>query len=349
MSNIFPNEMIARMDVGSVSRSALMLRNVERRIAWNEMKFGRQRLLGIVSSMNADDIDNHVDNYRGLIRNREWPNSPRPTPLAQFLDEYEMAALRYIDIGFQGFSTVDDPRTPDIRQLFCMVQASESLRGQFGKRCETGLDTRLKICEDQLIEHLKGAVPEIETALVQLCTPAAPYASAEAQLLEDFALVRELFPDPPEATEAIRSAPATFERLWRFLRRHCAWSLHRAKHFYTEIPLNLLSQQLIVTRTQHRRFAIERSTLLRQLARDRSEEWMARLNELSTAAMLLNHVNLSLEPCFSFKGGVGLGHGVIFSAAFEAGLLDQPLDDLNASKWRLFDTASPVIQTGAVA
>jgi len=336
-----------RVNVRSVARSAQILTGVERHVAQQEIRFGRMRLLDTIEGLRGYGIDRHVETYRSLIRGNEWPNQQRQTTLSQFLNEYERASLAYVSVAFQGFEHLAKPGTRSLSSVYGMVEASEALRGQYGKRSPDGLDARLAAAEMDLRELLLPVVgTDTDLAIETLCTPVEPHVTAEALLLEDFSRLRSFFPSAPSmANVAAASAPAT-EALWIFLRRHSHWNLERLARWFREFANSSFDDQLAAVRQRRRELSSERHRLAKEIGGFGPTRWRAQISGLTTAITILNHLNLTLEPCFSFKGGVGLSHAAVLTAGTRAGHeIGGIRSDLIDRKWALLETV-PQRQTG---
>ncbi|UTP39786.1 hypothetical protein M9M90_01020 [Phenylobacterium sp. LH3H17] len=327
--------------VGSASRSATALHNVEQSIARHESWFGRERLIRLIGGVPAADLEGHVDHYRQVIRTRSWPNESRPTPLATFIDEYERAALAYVGAGFQALIYVEDPTLAGFRAANRLVEASEALRGQFGKRSPNGLDARLDAYEGELASLLdETGLGDEPNALELLCTPGEPHLSAESTLLQDLARAQRAFPEPPTLEHLSRAEPGRAEAVWVFLRRHAKWSLAQLGFWYEQLSGELLRDQGRAAARRRNQMAQARHDLMIKIGRVASLAAQGRIHDLSTAMTLLNHLNLSLEPSFSFKGGLGLAHDLVFRMGEEAVDFERAsIDTIRAKKWVLFATA----------
>lgn len=335
-----PNAAIVALAAGrrlsSASRSALIFRNVERSIVTAETRLGRRTLLDAISLLPNGYQDDHVQYYRSIVRGRSWPHEERPSALPVFLDEYEQAALAFVRVGFEALDYLLRGTPAQLKHIYRRVEASEALRGQYGKRSQTGLDARLDRLERELgalLEKRLGA--DAIEALNLLGTPVDSQLTAEAALIEEFWAIRSLFPAMP-SLETVLLGSAAAERLWTFLRRHARWSLAVLDRYYNWFEGPLFADQVQHCRARRREQAARRSALITELADSQPADWFDAVTERATALTLLNHLNLSLEPCFSFKGGIGLGQGFVFLLAEQAGVppTTSP-EELSAAKWRL--------------
>lgn len=326
--------------LASASRSAVTLAEVERAIAAHEAWFGRERLLRLVEAVPLSQIVDHVAYYRNVIRDREWPNETYATPLATFLDDYERASLAYVAAAFESMSFLASPIPSELAKIIQLVEASEALRGQFGKRSPTGLDARLDAYESELESVLdQSGIPDAPRALELLCTPTEPHLCAESMLLEDLINVQLAFPEAPTVEKLIRAHPERAEVAWLFLRRHAKWSLAQMHSWYHELNGEHLKGLVRSARSRRSAMADARFTLLDEIAQNHGEVVLGRIRELANALTFLNHLNLALEPCFSFKGCVGLAHGLVFrlSETITTSTRRQ-LEDIRSQKWALFSS-----------
>lgn len=110
--------------------------------------------------------------------------------------------------------------------------------------------------------------------------------------------------------------------------------MHRC---YAQFDTPMFDEWLMDGRRQRNALATQRRDLVADISERVSpmaaNEIMAVANKITT----LNQLNLALEPCFSFKGGPGVPHGLIFMAAADSGLGAQLAhDQLQKEKWELF-------------
>ena len=333
--------------LGTASRSAVALASVERAVAAHESWFGRERLLRLVADIPQDHIVDHVAFYREIVRNGSWPNESAPSALPAFIDDFERAAALYVATAFRALAFVESGKPHELPELAHLVTASEALRGQFGKRSPTGLDARLEEYEREL-EGLLASIPDASASLNLLCTPAEPHLAAESMLLEDLALLQDAFPTAPTQQELLRETSERTEIAWVFLRRHARWSLTQMRTWYRELSGDPLLGLLRNAREQRRRMAEARCEALDRLSSVVGKTAIGRIRDAATASTLLNNLNLALEPCFSFKGGVGLAHALIFRMM--KSVLMPPLleEEIRLRKWHLFNPSEKIGNLGGI-
>lgn len=286
-----------------------------------------------------EDFSQHVDRYRIIVRTGWWPNEDRATSFGTFCSEYLQSTVSYANVGFDALAFLAGSTTWTLGEIFQRVVASEALRGQFGKRSPTGLDRRL----DQSVEKLEAIVLDelgghaINDQINLLCTPTEPWVSAEAALMEDFAVLRNFFPSPPSIAEILAADASRQETVWTFLRRHVRWNVERLQRYYMEFGTSMFDRWLFDARQQRIALAEQRRSLLAEISDRARPEAANDIVTLAEEATILNHLNLALEPCFSFKGGPGVPHGLIFRAAANSELgLQIAQDRLLIDKWELF-------------
>lgn len=285
--------LMTRLAVRAVHRTERLCVSLER-------EFGRERLLRAVDAIDADRARNHVNHYRRLIRTNEWPNAVLGIGDEAFLDHYERAALVYIKAGFNALAFVEDPNVAPLADVHRDVLSSEALRGQYGKSSPDGLDRRLERCEDDLLEHL-----DHEDELILLGTLPTPLMTAEDYVIRDFVAMQAVVPRAPSLEDVLSLEPEAAEPVWVFLRRHARWRIDSLARAYNELG-NCVGD-LDADLTRRALATTARNELFEALCPE-----AARFADLLTAFNLLN---LTLEPAYSFKGGVGLLHGVVFAAA----------------------------------
>lgn len=318
-----------------------MFERSERHIRHLEMRFGRERLLRIIAGIHIDELSQHVDHYRAIIRTGQWLNEDRPTHFSTFCSEFERSSIAYINVGFDVFNFLGDRTNWALEKLYRRVAASEALRGQFGKRSPSGLDQRL----DRGIDKLKSSWlkyfgdDEIDDKIVMLCTPTKPWLSAEAMMLEDFAALRKSFSTSPSIDKIIMADAERQEVAWTFLRRHSRWSVKCMQHYYTNFDTPLFDEWLANARQQRKAQAMLRRNFVLNISNSISSEATNEIMVIANEITYLNQLNLAFEPCFSFKGGPGVAHGLIFKEAADSGLdMQNAHDQLKKDKWDLIFT-----------
>lgn len=323
-------------------QSISTLSRIERHVEEYEKAFGRERLLRLVSQIPLSDINEHVNDYRQVIRRRKWPNENRPTSFALFLKEYEWATLAYLRVGFLALEFLEKPTAAKLIPIYRMVEASEALRGQFGKRSPTGLDARIDAYTAELDIILDAHDLDDDGRIGNLlCTPGDPFLSAESALLHDLNEAKASFPSPPSIGDLITVDAAQAKPMWIVLRRHAKWSLPRLVSWYTEFDISMLMDAMYAGQNQRQALASERAAAVECIRKTCSPSVHRRIEELAAATAVLNHLNLALEPCFSFKAGAGLVHGLIFKMAASEGLIEGNTDTINTQKWALFSHLGP--------
>lgn len=329
------------MDTAPVS-TAIVAR-VEQNIRQQELKFGRKILLQTIAGMGSDVVVEHVARYRAVIRTGKWPNENRPSPFETFCSEYERSAHAYVNVGFEALRFIEGSSCASQSEIYQRVAASEALRGQYGKRSPTGLDRRL----EQTVDALAACIAEargddaLDEQLNLLCLPTMGFISAEAALLEDFAPLRKAFPGPPTIDDLVNASYRDQEVAWTFLRRHAKWSLACLHNCYVQFGTHLFREWMERARQRRQDLAIQREVLIAEISRTLSPAAATEIMTLATEAMVLNQLNLTLEPSCSFKGGPGLAHGVIFGTAPAADLsTDIAQERLLRDKWTLFTSTS---------
>ena len=318
-------------------RSVAMLSRVEMLISCSEERFGKGRLLRTVSAIDECDRLTHVDFYRVFIRTNTWPNSMRPSGMGEFYDEYERSAVQYVKVGFEALAWLAGEADYDLNEIYRRVTASEALRGQFGKRSPTGLDERLEEIVTQLEERIGGlGLSDVDSALTLLGTPGVDIPTAETLLLRDLRELQLAFPEPPSAAQlAVGTGPAN-DLAWGFLRRHCRWSVEHLQRAYLQYDDAGLSDMIAAADAFRLGQENERFALLADIRARTTDAEFADLCGVARDAITLNHMNLTLEPSYSFKGGPGLAHGMIIRAAQKAdGIAAMTKEEIRTAKWRL--------------
>jgi hypothetical protein len=320
-----------------VDRSSLILLKTEAEVVRREIEFGRPNLLALVNSFPSDRVATHIDDYRKVIRSRDWGLENTPLSLEEFLSGYFAAALAFIDVGFNSLKFLNCPQPEKLEEVFYQVEAAEALRGQFGKRSQSGLDAMILQYENALLDILTQHLgSEASDALDALGTPVSPSLAAESVLLDDFKAFRLLFPEPPNEAALHSLTEKDEEVAWQFLRRHCKWSMRVMLFWYQTLPEPSLTEQIASARNSQGNSSKHRSCLVSDLYKQVNTVDMLDINRISDHLTTLNHLNLTLEPSFSFKGGVGLGSSFIFHEALLAGIMSTTsLGDLAARKWAL--------------
>jgi hypothetical protein len=318
------------------SRSVIMLARLEQTVSRREGIFGRERLLRTVAAIKESDVAGHVANYRAFIRTNVWPNHVHPTSTEVFFEEYERGAHHYVKVGFEALEYLAGGRTSDgLEQIFRRVVISEALRGQFGKRSPTGLDERLDDLVITMEEILGGlGVADIDQALTLLGTPGSSSLTAESLLMNDLRDLRSAFPEPPTIKDIIDDKNNVVA--WRFLRRHCRWSIDQLHVAYVAHPAWLLTSKIEAAEEFRAHQERERVALLADLRARAASREFHELLRVAHAAVTLNHMNLALEPSYSFKGGPGLAHGTVLQIAQKIGAHTlPPPGEIHKEKWRL--------------
>lgn len=308
-----------------VLRAKAILNRTEEQVKTLEEKFGVDRLLQLVNSIDSSYCSIHTEYYREVIRRRPWPNVVRGGSIDIFQDEFERSALIYAEIGFRALEYLADPPSSDLRRIYRLVCASEGLRGQYGKSSPDGLDSRLERCVEQLGSSLD------EETIATVGTPTGSLRTAEAALIEDFLELRSHYPEPPTIDQLVGRGGKATDMAMNFLRRHARWRLDSVAKLYA-ISTGWESK---AEYSRSRRLTTARE---QQLAlTDTPEE----LHELVDAIVALNFLNLALEPSFGFKGCVGFAHGLIFQLAEQQhGLTAPDPTDVSNDKWELFSATS---------
>jgi hypothetical protein len=339
---------ITAAPLATASRSAVALANIEKSVAAHEAGFGRERLLRLITAVSQEHVVGHVAFYREIVRVGDWPNEEVESTLPKFIDDFENAAAIYVATAFKALAFLENGKPQDLPEMAHLVAASEALRGQYGKRSPTGLDARLDEYEQDLARLLSG-LPDPMEALELLCTPADPHLSAESMLLEDLAELQKVFPVPPSENDLICEPSEHTEIAWIFLRRHARWSLAQVRNWYRDLNGETLRTLLQNTREQRQRMTDARAEVVNRISSRLGVKAASRAREAATALTLLNHLNLALEPCFSFKGGVGLAHGLIFRMIGRLSLPALPKGELNERKWNLFNRGDSLPTWSATA
>lgn len=323
--------------ISNPTRSMMMLSRVETLVTRCEERFGRERLLNTVAEIGDHAREHHVATYRTFIRTNAWPNTLRPSSLRVFHDEYERAAAQYVRIGFEAFDHLAGGGTGDIETVHRRVFASEALRGQFGKRSPTGLDERLDDIEAVLEEKIGGlGLRDIDGALTLLGTPGMNTPTAETLLLTDLRDLHQAFAHLPTAADIAHADRMSSEIAWRFLRRHCRWSVAHLQRLYVAYDNTSLTEMIMGARANRAVHENERLVLLHEIRANTTHAAFTELCKVVREVVTLNHINLTLEPSYSFKGGPGLAHGLLLQAVEKAGGLPiPPMEETQTEKWRL--------------
>lgn len=328
---------------GATHGSDDISRQVETHVKQLEGTFGRERLLQTISNIKPEAFSQHVTNHRSIIRSGKWPNEDRPSSFEDFCNEYKRAALAYVNVGFEALAFLAGDRGISVEEMHYKVLCAEALRGQFGKRSPTGLDQRLERTTDKLESCLSQFLDgDVLTEKVNiLCTPTTPWLSAEAALLEDFHQLHQLFGAPPTMDELLSAAGVHHDVAWSFLRRHVKWNFLGIHRLYSEFCKPEFSIFLNAARTERaiisERYNKISAELAEQMFYDAETEALSFAHEIR----VLNKLNLTLEPYFSFKGAPGLPQLLIFQEASKIGLHHQySPDELNTGKWALFHSTA---------
>lgn len=314
-----------------------ILDSIERHVQRSELAFGRQNIQRFMSSVPGSLFDQHIADYRHIIRARDWPNEKRPTSIQTFIQEYVRAAAIYVDVAFDALAYLNGSSDVPLEFIFHRAEASEALRGQFGKRATFGIDARIEYCAEQTADALIDLFPEddVEGLLVVIGTPNLPHQTAETRLLEDFhAYVKGSRAGTLYDDDAARSHD---ERTWRILRRHARWSANEFSSMLRQLDQDELNHQYDRCRHQQYDQIETRQELIRRIARfgDSCRAFDALKN--ADALIALNYLNLALEPSFSFKGAPGLLHLMTFEAGARRGLdVGSDADQIQRNKWTLF-------------
>lgn len=298
--------------------SDTIISTVEKRTKECELLFGRERLLHTISDFPQRFQTDHVNYYRTVVRQNEWPHTDRDSDFATFLSEYLAAALAYVESAFVVLEKYPWTNNASASALLLLAHGVEALRGQFGKRSPTGLDARLDDCIASLEKELSTCLPkdEQEAAVHALCSPTAPQLSAEAALITEFHAFKSILPSEPTLDCLLAVSGEDEEVVWRFLRRHCRWSVAQLSFYYRHLE----TQAALLTTQQTRALqSTYRLSLLRLLDRTCPADQYRYILSLSKDATALNHLNLTLEPSFSFKGGPGLILGMLFKRGANLG------------------------------
>lgn len=304
------------------TQSTAIFNGIEAAVCQKEDEFGRERLLKAVAKVTLENLSRHVNRYRSIVRTHRWPNESHVSSLDAFLGDYERSSLIYVEIGFDALNYVDGNSTLALNAMFERVLGSEALRGQFGKRCPTGLDARLESYLAIVEAKVLSIVPfeRNEDAVHLLCTPVKPALAAEALLLEDFAELREEFNVAPSIEEVLTATGSRKDVVWKFLRRHVRWSVADLGAYYHYFNTALFEERLKASRIERATQEAQRLELVADIASRTSAEICAEILSVAAAATTLNHLNLTLEPIYSFKGGPGLAQRIVFEQAEVAGL-----------------------------
>lgn len=327
--------------IRSSSRSAIMLNVIEANIRDKEEKFGRERLLRTIAEIPRVDRAQHIERYRNVIRSNHWPNEANFSSLDKFLDDYQRSAQIYVSVGFEALDFIAGTSALSLDEIYARVLGSEALRGQFGKRCPSGLDARLDDCVARLEEGLLSIAPVSfdEGAIDLLCTPTKPELAAESLLLEDFAQLRDEFSSPPTIDDVLRSTGLRKDIVWNFLRRYVRWGVDELPAYYQHFSSALFDEQLRANRVERSVQAMRRNRLISEITNRCDDPVCLEILGIATAVTALNHLNLALEPSYSFKGGPGISHGIVFALAEVAGLKSS-LEQISRIKWELFDAGA---------
>ncbi|MHB8512662.1 MAG: hypothetical protein ACYDCC_10840 [Actinomycetota bacterium] len=278
------------------------IESVVARIASGERRLGRERLVNIVNAINTDDANNHVAQYRHIIRAHRWPNTAqREVSAEDFINQFGRAALVYIDCAFEAAAWLERRDSRDLPRVHGLVLASEALRGQLGKSSPAGLDERLDRAMEELLRYLKD-----EDDLYILCSLPTPMKSAETQLVDGYATLRTEHETVPDITTLLSGSENS--TAWTFFRTFCRWRLDRFAQVWIELEKTFTSFPSLRVPGS---VGTDRAGLLQALP--------PRAQKLSDYIAALNLLNLALEPSFSFKGGPGLLHAEVFRAASHLG------------------------------
>jgi len=325
-------------------RSTWLLESVESQTIDCELIFGREPLLRTISSVPHDVILDHVRYYRQIIRTNPWPNIRLESSFSVFLEDYYRAAVAYIETAFELLHSFPWTDSSAFKSQYEKALASEALRGQFGKRSETGLDARLEAGLLEIENLFCGAIPgDIVNETIQvLCSPTTPSLSAEAALLKDFVELRAIVPRKPCIEQVVSLNNDSEEIAWRFLRRHCRWSIEQMAFYYDQFESPIFGSSVLSAEKARAAQADKRRRTILKLAETVSPAVFAQVMKVAQELTMLNHINLALEPSFSFKGGPGLLHGMAFRHGSRLGLQGSiPQADISALKWQLLKQKDP--------
>ncbi len=323
-----------------------VINQLENRIRIHENLFGKQALINIATAVPTDSVVSHVEYYRHLIRNNSWPNTSRPSTLASFIRDYYRSALAYIDVGFEALRFIAGQSTQSLEEIYYKVQASEGLRGQFGKRSPTGLDARLEHAENELVSLLQPVFgSDTDNVISTLCTPTYPYLSCESSLLQDFAKVYEIFSDPPTVDQIFSTDKESQQCIWTFLQKYSKWNIDLLSELYTRLKTRGLGEELSEQSQYWEKSRLEQIKFAERIFNLGDESNKQAMFALIASIIELNYLNLALEPSYSFKSGIGLFHGLIFRKAESE--IDLPFmpELIDQQKWWLFSqTQFPTLQ-----
>jgi hypothetical protein len=284
---------------------------LEALVSRREAEFGTAALLEFVAGVGARRVEQHVEQYRQIIRQHDWPNVALPDNSSAFCAGFVAASHAYVEVGFLALEHLARGGGYQ-HKLQALVLASEALRGQFGKQSPTGLDARL----DSLVAELDHQVSGFGKALSEqdvnlLCIAPGAIPSAESLLLEDLLDLPERFGAIISTDEISASRPADLRRLLTFLRRHCRWSFARFRDLHNALQDSRLAQRVAAARWRRAQHRDQRREVLSRLRQIAGVDASAAIEALAGQIGVLNGINLSIEPVFSFKGCVGLPHGLI--------------------------------------
>lgn len=317
----------------SFGRTQQIFNSVEAAVSKMEEQVGTERLIKHVSSLPADVVLNHVDHHRNFIRDSNWGHDKLATSHTAFLADFWVSCLAYVRVSHE-VATHTASAKGDSQNLDARVYAAEALRGQFGKRAPYGLDARLdKACADveKILHMLSDGV--IDSIFYYLGTPVAyGVPTAEDLFCSDFLSANgtDLFSTAglPETNIPGRCEAAASQ----FRRRHTKWSLALETAIALRTDADAIYQSQNICRAAHNR--AERNNLIERLKAHLDEESQEELGRLMSEIAELNHLNLSLEPLFSFKGGVGL---LQLGQIHKSPIFTGDIEAVNALKWDLFE------------
>lgn len=320
-----------------------ILRKVEDHVSQLEAAFGRKRLLKTIFKVGPEAISQHVANHRRIIRNGNWPNEVRPSSFSVFCNEYMRAAIAYATTGFEALDFLAGNSNISIEKMYFRVLCSEALRGQYGKRSPTGLDQRLERTTEDLESCLRSTSDEdaFTEDVNTFCTPITPWLSAEAALLEDFSQLRQHFITPPTIDEILSSDGIPQDVAWNFLRRHVKWNVLGMSRFYSEFSTSEFCCSLNTARAEREKICEKHRQVNKKIAEKSKFGVESEVFSMAREIKVLNQLNLTLEPYYSFKGSPGLPQALVMQEASRLGVCHSySLDELNAGKWALFHSTN---------
>jgi hypothetical protein len=314
-----------------------MIECAEERILRHENRLGRKKLLNYFADTSHETMSAHIPEYRKIIREQSWPNTARPSNLRKFIYEYKVSSLAYIDVGFEALQSLTQDTLGLPHNLYCKTLASEALRGQFGKRSPTGLDTRLHQADMQLTELLYPIFGvETEYIIPMVCSPAFPFLTCETEFMVDFIQLQKYFPISPNVEQISSAEPGIQEFVYRFVRRYLRWNISLMSALYIDLNAETLKNDLGANLYKWKNDHPEKINLIKLISKYFSNDIHKFKNIIALIVTLieLNYINLKLEPWFSFKSGIGLAHFIIF-ANFD---IRQQFSsaDIEEQKWLLF-------------